>query len=89
MAKYSRMVVGSVLRSKNEGDPPYIKINESVTLTKGATLKLESKRFQLESLEKALENGKLTEETAEKIQARIEKIPDYVLFNIVQLTQNS
>lgn len=89
MAKYSRLVVGSVLRSKNAGDPPYIKFSESVTLTKGATLKLESKKFQLESLQGAVEAGKVSEDVAEKIQQRIEKIPDFVLFNIVQLTQNN
>lgn len=89
MAKYKRTIIGSVLKSKNEGEPAYIKINEDVKLAKGSTLKLESKKFQLESLAEAVEAGRLQGDLAEKIQERIQKIPDFVLFQIVQLEKNA
>lgn len=88
MAKFKRTIVGSVLRAKDEGSTPYIKILEDVRLAKGSTLRLENKKSQLESLNKAVENGKMGAELAAKITENINKIPDFVLFQIVQLEKN-
>jgi hypothetical protein len=78
MAKKKRNVVGSVLKSK-DGGPDYIKMKD------GKVYRLESKKAQLESLEAALAAGKLSEEVGEKVRERINKTPDFVRFEIVEL----
>ena len=83
MAKSKRSVVGSVCKSKDAGKPDYIKVRDDLTLRKGQILRLESKKFQLDSLQGAVTAGKLSGELAEKIRERIEKIPDWVRFEIV------
>jgi len=85
---YKRTIVGSVLKSKNEGETDYIKINEDVSFKKGDTLSLESKKSQLASLEKNVENGKLSGDLADKIRSNIEKMPDFIRFNIVKVTKD-
>jgi hypothetical protein len=96
MAKYSRKVVGSVYKAKEPGKPPYIKLRGDTAeelaralagadKTKGLSLKLESKKNQLDSVNAAALAGKLSEEIAVKVRDRIEKIPDYVQFEIVLL----
>ena len=54
---------------------------------KGLNLRLESKKMQLESLESAVTAGKLSGDVAVKIKERIEKIPAYVLFEIILLQE--
>ena len=83
MAKAKRSVIGSVCKSKDTGKPDYIKVRDDLTLRKGQILRLESKKFQLESLQGAVSAGKLSSELGEKIKERIEKIPDWVRFEIV------
>lgn len=77
MAK--KITIGDIVKSKN-GTGKYIKVfADSVVLTKGQYINVESKAEQLASLELARENGKITEENYEKALARLEKIPDYVI----------
>ena len=95
MAKSKRTVVGSVCKSKDSGKPDYLVLRGqtadslakallSADKSKGLTLKLESKKFQLESLDSAVANGKLSGDLADKIKSeRIEKIPEWVRFEIV------
>lgn len=89
MAK--RRVVGSVYKAKanEDGSPkknstPYIKIRETVTLHEGDIIRLESKKSQLESLEAAVKANKVQADYAEQVKERINKMPDYVLFELVQ-----
>jgi hypothetical protein len=77
--KLKRQVVGSVLKSK-DGGPDYIKMRES-----GKIYRLESAKQQLASLEKAVSEGKLSEDIAGKVRERIEKIPEFVRFELVEL----
>lgn len=83
--KYKRRVVGSVCKSKTDGQPDYIKIREDLVLKKDQTLRLESKKFQLSSLDSVVAAGKLSPDVADGIRERIEKIPDFVRFEIVAL----
>jgi len=83
MAKAKRSVVGSVCKSKDAGKPDYIKVRDDMSLRKGQILRLESKKYQLDSLQGAVAAGKLSSELGEKIRERIEKIPDWVRFEIV------
>jgi hypothetical protein len=85
MAKSKRTVVGSVCKSKDAGKPDYIKVRDDVVLKKGQVLRLESKKFQLESLQGAVSSGKVSSELSEKIKDRIEKIPEWVRFEIIAL----
>lgn len=78
MAKKRRNQVGSVIKSKESGEPDYIKMRD------GKIYRLESTSFQLRSLENAVSSGKLSEEIAEKVRARIEKVPEFVRFEIVE-----
>lgn len=92
MAKYKRTQIGSVIKSKEANKPNYIKFNlkdsGSLTVKDGQTFSVESKQFQLNSLQSAVADGKLTEEVAGKIRERIEKIPEFVLGEIILLEKN-
>lgn len=95
MAKM-RVVLGSVLKSKS-GKPDYVKMRvndltrdvltnmlKNVTgETDGFILNLESKKYRTESLDKAVESGKLSADIAVKIRESIEKMPDYCRFELV------
>lgn len=85
MAKSKRTVVGSVCKSKDAGKPDYIKVRDDMHLKKGQVLRLESKKFQLDSLQGAVSAGKVSADLSEKIKERIEKIPDWVRFEIIAL----
>jgi len=50
-------------------------------------LNLESRESQLNGIELAVENGKLSEENAAKARERVEAIPDFVRFSIVLVTK--
>lgn len=102
MAKWKRSVVGSILKSKpdKEGNPQpdYISFNSygrdalvkalmSMESDKNLTLKLESKKFQLDSVDEAVKAGRLSEENAEAARERISKMKDFVRFDVVLLTK--
>jgi len=84
--KLKRRVIGSVVKAK-EGTGSYIKIREDVVLKKGQSLRLESAKAQLASLEAAVTAGKLSNDMADKVRERISKIPTYVMFEIIQLSE--
>jgi len=101
MAKSKRTVVGSVCKSKDSGKPDYLVLRGNTAdelakalmrtdKSKGLSLKLESKKFQMESLDQAVSSGKLSGELAEKIKSeRIAKIPDWVRFEVVLIESSS
>lgn len=80
MGKTKRQVVGSVCKAKDASKPDYVKMRD------GRIFRLESPKFQLENLNKAVRDGKLSEEVAQSIRERIEKIPAFVRFEMVELT---
>lgn len=84
MSKFRR-VIGSVVKSKETGKSDYIKINQDITLKKGQTLSLQSAKSQLESLQAAVKAGKLQADYAEELIAKVERIPEFVRFEIVSL----
>lgn len=89
MAKQKRVIVGSIVKNKDSSKPDYIKMDKDVVLKKGQYLNLESKKFQIEKLEAAGQAGKLSEDLVEKMKANLEKIPDFVRFQIVLLEQQA
>lgn len=92
-----RKTVGSILKSKETGKPDYLKLRADMKDTllkavagmgeKGLALRLESKKQQLESLEGAVAAGKLSGDNAEKARERINKIPDFVRFEVILLEE--
>lgn len=83
--KARRRVVGSVLKSKDDPSVSYFKVGRNaVTLQPGEILSLESKAQQLASLDHVVASGKLSADLAETARARIEKIPDFVRFEMIQ-----
>lgn len=98
MAKYNRRRVGNVLKSKEKDKADYIKLDpytkESLLNAvakmdpeKGLVLRLESKKTQLDSLAIAEAEGKISPENAGKARERINKIPDFVRFEIILLEE--
>ncbi len=79
MPKLKRTQVASFCKSKDENSPPYIKFRD------GKVYRVESAKYQLKSLEKAVAEGKLTGEVADSIRERIEKIPEFVLGEVIEL----
>ena len=84
-----RKVIGALYKSKDENKPNYIKIKGGVSLSDGQTVRAESKSFQLRSLQNAVSAGKLKDETAQQIKDRIEKIPDFVIAELVMLEEQN
>lgn len=82
MAKKVYKNIGSVVKGR-DGKPDYIKISQDVTLKQGQFLNLESPQAKKASIEKALADGKMSEESAQKALAVVEKIPAFVRFNVV------
>lgn len=87
MAKLTRKNVGSLYKSKDAAKPNYIKIREDITLKAGQTIRAESQKFQLASIDAAAEAGKLSGENLEKARKRAEGIPDYVIAELVLLEE--
>ena len=91
MAKYTRTTVGSIIKGK-EGKADYFLVNKSlkepVVLQAGDILNLESKTAQLASLEAAVSSGKLQPEYGDKARERINKIPDFVRFDVIMAKKN-
>ena len=86
MAKYKRVTVGDIVKGK-DGKPDYIKVQNDVVLKRGDYLNLESKAQQLKNLDESLSSGRISGEFAEQLRERIEKIPDFVRFQIIRSTK--
>lgn len=80
--------MGSVVKSKDKSQPDYIKIKSDITLKAGTILNLESKSAQLERLDAAEKNGKLSADMASEIRERVNKMPDFVRFEITLLDKS-
>lgn len=86
---WTRRQIGKVVK-KSEDKQKYagvkefsIKIDEDITLKAGEYLNLENKAFKLASLE--ANKGKMSEEVYTKAHERIEKMPDFVFFEIIKV----
>jgi hypothetical protein len=87
MAKFKRTVIGSIVKSKDPGKGDYLKVSGSHVLTDGQFLNLESKASQLASLEAAIAAGKISGDNANGAKERINKIPDFVRFQVVAVSK--
>lgn len=87
--KYRRNVIGSIVKNKEAGKPDYVTVAQDYALKKGDYLNLESKKSQLEGIEKAMAEGKIPAEAGAAAKERINKIPDFVRFQIVHVVKNT
>ena len=87
----ARLKIASIVKSKDPEKANYLQVDKKlakpITLTAGQYLSVESKKFQLESLERAVAANKISPENAEKARERIEKIPDWVLGEVILVTK--
>ena len=89
MAKWNRTQIGKIVK-KSEDKQRYpdvkefsLKIEQDITLKAGTYLNLENKAYKLKSLETA--RDKMSEENYEKALERINKMPDFVFFEVLKL----
>lgn len=87
MAKYIRKSVGSILKSKEPTRSNYLKINlqdkGKLVLKHGDVLEVKSKKFKLEEVERLRAEGRVDGDKLEKMLAFAEKMPDFVLAEVV------
>ena len=87
MAKWKRTPVGSILKSKDATKSSYLKVSllnkGSITLKHGQSLQVVSKKFKLEEVARLREEGRLPEETINAIEERANKMPDFVMAEVV------
>lgn len=86
--KRQRTIVGDMLKAKEgaKSNAPYIKVSQDVVLKKGDIISVESKTYQLSSLEAAAKAGKITPEYFEKRKAEIERTPAFVMGKLILST---
>lgn len=100
MAKWKRLTVGTVVKGKKNEEtgvtaPSYIQVSKHQVpillemLRKNGDndfyINLESKKMQQDNLNEADKQGKISGEAFDSVQERINKIPDFVLFQLVKL----
>lgn len=89
MATWNRRQIGKIVKKSDDRQrfPDVkefsLKIEQDITLKAGSYLNLENKAFKLASLE--ANKDKMSEENYEKAVERINKMPDYVFFEVIKL----
>jgi hypothetical protein len=79
----AKKVLGSVRRGEKDGKVSfYIKFDENVSFKKGESVSLFSKQDNLDSLER--NKAKLSEEVYQKALERIEKMPEWIKFELLK-----
>jgi hypothetical protein len=93
MASWNRQQIGKIVK-KSEDRQRFpevkefsLKIEQDITLKAGSYLNLENKAFKLASLE--ANRDKMSEENYEKAVERINKMPDFVFFEVIKLDKQS
>lgn len=71
MAK--RVVLGEILKSKDAKNPDYIKLKEGAKLPSNGIIRVETLAYQLQSLDRAATDGKMSQERVAELKAAIEK----------------
>lgn len=89
MASWNRQQIGKIVK-KSEDKQRFpevkefsLKIEQDITLKAGSYLNLENKAFKLASLE--ANKQKMSEDNYEKALERINKMPDFVFFEVISL----
>jgi len=89
MSTWDRQQIGKIVKKSDDklrypGVKEFsLKIDQDITLKAGQYLNLENKAFKLASLE--ANKGKMSEENYEKAFERINKMPDFVFFEVISL----
>jgi hypothetical protein len=81
MAKKSRFYFGKILKG-NEGKSDFLVIDKDITLKEGEFINLESKSQRLKELEESVSSGRLSQDKADDIAAKVNKQSDRVRFSL-------
>jgi hypothetical protein len=81
MAKKRRFYFGKILKGA-DGKPDFMAIDKDITFREGEFVNLESKTQRINEINKSLEEGKLSQEKAEDLLAKVNKISDRVRFSL-------
>jgi len=81
MAKKSRFYFGKILKGA-EGKPDFVAIDKEITLKEGEFVNLESKAQRLKELEDSVAEGRLSQDKADDIAAKVNKQSDRVRFSM-------
>lgn len=73
MAKLKRVVLGEILKAKDDKNPDYIKLKDGAKLPSNGIIRVETKAYQLKSLDAAVAAGRMNADMAEEMKAGIEK----------------
>jgi hypothetical protein len=85
--KHKREVVAS--RNKGQaGKSDYIKFSKDCSFKAGDILNLQVKEEEMQQVMKRIEEGKLSEEFGADILERLEKIPSFVVYNLVRINKD-
>lgn len=91
-SKYSRRNVGTIYRSKLDGQSDYLQFKledgETLTFNNGDKLQVETRDYRKKNIEKGLREGRLAPDLAEKLSANVNKMPEFVRAEVVQLIKN-
>ena len=90
--KWNRLQVGTITkksddRQKFEDIKEFtLKINQDITLKAGTYLNLENKVFKKRNLE--ANRDKMSQEVFDSAMEKVDNMPDWVVFEVVQLSKN-
>lgn len=89
---YTRKRVGSIYMSKKEEQSDYLvfrlPVGESLVFRDGDKIQVESKRYRLDSLERGLNEGRLTPEKYEELKGYADNMPEFVRAELVLLKKS-
>jgi hypothetical protein len=88
MSKKSRFYFGKILKGA-EGKPDFIAIDKDISLKEGEFINLESKAQRLKELEESVGAGRLSQEVADDIAAKVNKQSDRVRFSMYVVRSKS
>jgi hypothetical protein len=81
MSKKEYINFGSVLKSKKDGSS-YIKISKDIKLEEGEFVNLKAPADEISRVQELMNSGKMGAEQGEKILSRLEKIKEFVRFEL-------
>ena len=73
MAKLKRVILGEVMISDKETNPDYIKLKPGVKIPENGILRVETKAYQLKSLDQAVSANRMSQEMANEMKSKIEE----------------
>lgn len=87
MAKKRRIYFGKILKGA-DGKPDFMAIDKDITFKEGDFVNLESKKQRIDDINQSVEAGRLTEDVANDLLQKVNKISDRVRFSLYVVRDN-